>query len=209
MKKDWIGNKKTLGVTLGSSSHTNHERISNDFYATYPNTVKLLLTKLGQDGIFLNENIWENAVGEGHIADVLKSYGYNVKNTDIIDRGYKDTYVLDFILPLYKYYPFEIEDKFDILTNPPFKYATEWVYKSMQHLKDGCKLILLLRIQFLETTNRYKLFKQYPPKYVYVHSSRQSCGRNGQFTESNNAICFCWFIWEKGYKGETTLRWIE
>lgn len=68
---------------------------------------------------------------------------------------------------------------------------------------------MFLKIQFLEGQARKKLFEKYPPKYVYVNSKRQLCAMNGKFEKYNaTAICYCWFIWEKGWKGEPVIRWI-
>lgn len=58
------------------------------------------------------------------------------------------------------------------------------------------------------------MFKKYPPKYVYVFSSRQRCAMNGNFEkyanegESHGAVAYCWFMWEKGFKGDPVIRWI-
>ena len=79
----------------------------------------------------------------------------------------------------------------------------------MTLLKDDYYLILFLKIQFLEGQARKSLLKKYPPKYVYVNSARQKCAMNGEFEKYNTtAICYCWFIWQKGWKGETIVRWI-
>lgn len=68
---------------------------------------------------------------------------------------------------------------------------------------------MFLKIQFLEGQARKKLFEEYPPKYVYVNSKRQLCAMNGNFKKYKAiAICYCWFIWEKGWKGEPRIRWI-
>mgnify|MGYP000821112259 CR=1 FL=1 len=54
-----------------------------------------------------------------------------------------------------------------------------------------------------------EMFKKYPPKYIYVNSKRQLCAMNGEFEKYNaTAICYCWFIWQKNWKGETVIRWI-
>ena len=48
-----------------------------------------------------------------------------------------------------------------------------------------------------------------PPKYVYVFSKRTVCARNGDFENTKgSAVCYCWYIWEKGFKGEPVIRWI-
>jgi len=41
--------------------------------------------------------VWECAVGNGALAKVLETQGYDVKCTDIIDRGYPNTKVVDFL----------------------------------------------------------------------------------------------------------------
>lgn len=45
MKKDWTGNSKAIYTTLGASNHTNKEREVNDYYATEPKAIELLLEK--------------------------------------------------------------------------------------------------------------------------------------------------------------------
>jgi hypothetical protein len=177
-------------------------RQSEDFYATNPKALVLFLDKLSEDGIGLNYKVWECAVGMGHLADVLLDYGYEVRATDIVDRGYPNTYVLDFLTVTEKW-------DGDILTNPPFKLAEKFLEKGMELLEKGNKLFLFLKIQFLEGQKRKELFKTYPPKYVYCYSSRQQCCRDAEFEKFTATTQFyAWYIWEKGFKGETTIRWI-
>lgn len=126
---------------------------------------------------------------------------YNVKSTDLIDRNFGQSEI-DFL---------KQNEKFngDILTNPPYKYAKEFVEKSMDLIDDGFYCIMFLKIQFLEGQARRKLFENYPPKFVYVNSTRQLCAMNGNFGKyKSKAICYCWYIWEKGFHGEPTIRWI-
>lgn len=40
---DWTGNKNSIYMTLGASNHTAKEREENDYYATEPAAVELLL----------------------------------------------------------------------------------------------------------------------------------------------------------------------
>ena len=76
------------------------------------------------------------------------------------------------------------ENALDIITNPPYFCA--------------------------EGQKRYKLFKKYPPKRVYVFAKRLNCAKNGEFEKyKSSAIAFAWFIWEVGYAGKTELKWIE
>lgn len=126
-----------------------------------------------------------------------------VYSSDIIDRGYGDNF-----------FNFLKENKTslverDILTNPPYKYAEKFVEHALDIQAEGYYTIMFLKIQFLEGKARKKLFEKYPPKYVYVNSERQMCAMNGEFDKYNsNAVCYCWYVWQKGFKGEPIIRWI-
>lgn len=180
----------------------NAERQQEDFYATDPKALKLFLDKIAQDGFELNGRIWECACGQGHLSEELKRNGYDVKSTDLIDRDYGDG-VVDFLQCSTR------EWHTSILTNPPFKLAEQFVEKGIDLIQDGYHLCLFLKIQFLEGQKRKLLFEKYPPKYVYVYSSRQLCCKDGEFEKySATTQCYAWYIWEKGFAGETIIRWI-
>lgn len=200
--KDWTGNKKSTFVMLGASNHSEKERENNDYYATDPKALEIFLNKLKEDGIKLHNYIWECACGEGHLSKVLEKHGHKVWSTDLIDRGYGKGNT-DFL----KSIPNEWVG--DILTNPPYKYARQFVEKAMEVTRNSCYTIMFLKIQFLEGQARKEMFKKYPPKYVYVNSERQLCAMNGEFDKYKaTALCYCWFVWEKGFTGEPTIRWI-
>ena len=194
------------------------------FIGTDPKALELFLDRIDKDGIKLNNYIWECACGEGNLSKVLKSRGYTVFSSDLIDRGYNDL-TMDFLQytsktkivyrTLDKFWEDKIIDgpvdyvRLDILTNPPYKYALDFVKHALEIQADGYYTIMLLKIQFLEGKERYKFFQENPPKYVYVHSERQKCAINNQFENiKSSAVCYAWFIWEKGFKGDTIVRWI-
>ena len=78
--------------TLGSSNHTADERAANDYYATDPQAVEMLLALESFAPL-----IWEPACGEGHISKVLTANGYEVISTDLIYRGYGEPEPMDFL----------------------------------------------------------------------------------------------------------------
>lgn len=208
MSKDWTGNSRSYASVLGARNFAVEERETHDYYATDPKSLEILLERLKKDKIVLNNSIWECSCGEGHLSKVLEENNYTVTNTDLIDRGYnKNFQQLDFL----KTY---IEFDGDILTNPPYKYAKDFVEHSIECIKNNNYVIMFLKLQFLEGKARRKLFDKYPPKYVYVFSERQRCAMNGEFSKYKNngathgAVAYCWFIWQKGYNGEPTIRWI-
>ena len=201
MAKDWTGNGNSIYKTLGASNHTEEERENDDFYATDPVAAELLL-ELEQ----FSTNIWECACGEGHLSKVFEKHGHTVKSTDLIERGYGEGGVNFLNITDYVF-------DGDIITNPPYKYATDFIYKAIELIPDGHKVAMFLKIQFLEGKSRKKLFQQYPPKTVYVSSSRLLCAKNADFVGmkagGGSAVAYAWYVWEKGYTGHTELKWFN
>lgn len=180
---------------LGSSTHSEGEREENDFYATDPKAVELLL-----ELETFNQNILEGSCGQGHISEVLKKHGYNVYSSDLIDRGYGE------VKNFFDYKEFDG----DIITNPPYKMAQQFVEHALSIIPNGNKIAMFLKITFLEGKSRKKMFLTNPPKYVYVSSSRLSCAKNGDFEQiTSSAVAYGWFVWEKGFKGDTIIRWFN
>lgn len=196
--KDWIGNTKSVHSVLGASNHSIEQRAELDYYATDPKAVEKLLSVET-----FNPYVWECAAGEGHISKVLKEHHYNVKESDIVKRNY-DLEIMDFL----KYIPQKVRNDKDIITNPPYKYATEFVEHALDISMESVKVAMLLKIQFLESKKRQELFKKYPPKKIYVFTERINCAKNGKFDGTSSAVCYAWFVWEKGYKGSPQIDWI-
>lgn len=137
---------KCVFTSLGASNHAQEERQSEDYYATDPKALELILPH-----ITLHENVWECACGGGHLSEVLKRNGYKVYSTDLVDRGYQDR-VIDFLKADKPFFG-------DILTNPPYKYAQEFVEHALELLHKGNKLIMFLKVLFLESKARKSCLK--------------------------------------------------
>lgn len=185
---------------LGASNHSKEERENNDFYATDPIAIDKLL-----EVEELDKYIWECACGEGHLAKALKDRGHFVFASDLINRGYGIDGV-DFL----KCVDVALGD---IVTNPPYKYAKEFVLKGLELLEKGNKLCLFLKVQFLEGIARKKeIYDKFPPKKVYIFSKRVVCAKNGDFEAmkkgGGSAVAYAWYVWEKGYTGNTVINWI-
>lgn len=198
--KDWTGNSKSTFVTLGASNHTTDEREDNDFYATEPKALELLL-----DIEQFDPYVWECACGKGHLSEVLRKRGYIVRSTDLIDRGYGEGGV-DFL-------QYEGKHNGDIITNPPYKFAQEFVEKALEIIPDGNRVAMFLKLTFLESQNRRVMFRKYPPEIIYVSSSRLQCAKGGEFEKykqsGGTAVAYGWFIWRKGFTGEPKVRWFN
>ena len=190
-------NKHLSGTSLSGTS-VSRKRVEHDYYATPPESTTALLEREKFSG-----NILEPCCGEGHISEVLKDKGYNVISNDLIDRGYCE-FNEDFLSS-------DNLHSDNVVTNPPFKYAKEFIEKSLE-ITTG-KVAMFCKIQLLEGVSRKKMFENTPLKTVYVFTKRQSPLRNGSPTDENgkkwaSTMCFAWFVWEHGYKGKPTIEWI-
>lgn len=202
---DWTGNKNSIFKTIAASNHCTDERQEHDYYATDPKAVDALIKKEN-----LEHELWEPACGEGHLSKRLIELGHNVLATDLIYRNYGWGGV-DFLLK---------KDIFhgSIITNPPYKYCTEFILKALELITTGHHVYMFLKLTALEGKDRYdRIYSKHPPKKVYVFSKRIVCAKNGVFEVQNNkgesvkvssAVAYAWYVWEKGYNGPTIIEWI-
>ncbi|MBS6715314.1 MAG: NAD(P)-dependent oxidoreductase [Dialister sp.] len=177
------------------------KRADYDFYATPSEAVYALV-----DNVELSREIWEPACGTGSISKILKDFGFDVFSTDLIYRGYGETDSVDFL----KCRPDEPVRK-DIVTNPPYNLALDFVKRAVEIVDTGFLVCMLLKLTFLEGQKRREFFRRYPPQYVCVFSKRIGCARNGDFEamkKQSSAVAYAWFIWKKGFQGEPKIRWI-
>ena len=181
------------------------ERVTHDFYATDPKALKMLMEEYQfNEGSFL-----EPCVGNGNLANIIKDEfpGSEITCIDIVDRGYPNTIIHDFLT-------WETDEKFDnIITNSPYSIAKEFVEKGLSLLDEGGKMAMFLKVQFLEGMKRQLMFEKYPHKYMYVFTKRMPTWKNGQPKDENGkkwatTMCHAWFIWEKDSKAEPIIRWL-
>ena len=179
--------------TIGATNHSKKGRMDNDFYSTPRIAVEELLKIESFDG-----SILECACGTGAISKVLSEKIDNtIISKDLIDRGFGETGI-DFLKETTRYD--------NVITNPPFNLSKEFVEKAIEISNN--KVAFLMRIQFLEGKKRLELFNKNPPSRVYVFSYRLPYLRGDDEQPETSAMCLCWFIWNKSYKGDTILKWI-
>ena len=150
MAKDWVGGSAAVFKTLGASNHTDADRQREDYYATEPKATEWLCKLERFEG-----RILEPSCGEGHMSRVLEAAGYEVVSRDLVDRGYGE--VADFLAID------NLEWDGNIVTNPPYKYAQEFVEKALRIIPEGKKVAMFLKLTFLEGKARRALFRSTPP----------------------------------------------
>ena len=200
--KDWVGNGNSVFKTLGASNHAKVMREQDDFYATSPKAIDALLE---YEDICLPHEIWEPSCGTGCLSKRLIEHGFTVLSSDLVDRGFGKGGVNFFEedhMP---------ENVNCILTNPPYKFATQYVTHALSLLHEGGVLCLFLKTTFAEGQDRYrKIFAITPPRVILQCTERILCAPNADFSKTqSSAVSYAWWVWEKGWKGKTTFDWIN
>lgn len=159
-----------------------------DHYATPAWATEALLNKEK-----FSRTVWECACGDGAIVEVLKKYGHGVIATDIQNGE-------DF---------FEQRPSFliDIVTNPPFNQAEKFVWHALE--VGGNKVAMFLKLSFLESEGRKKLFEETPLETVYVFRKRVNLYPYGQEKPKNSGTtAYAWYVWNRNYKGAPKIKWL-
>jgi hypothetical protein len=158
--------------------------IKNDFVQT-PKEITEALLKLEK----FEGKILEPCCGAGAISNVLKSEGYDVISSDKFSYGYGDSKDL-----------FEVTEEYDnIITNPPFTQQQK-VKKHLLSLAKK-KVALLWYVKNLGNEIETKTSKNL--KTVYVFNKRID------WVETKLGWLFAWYVWEKGYEGDVTIKRIN
>lgn len=164
-----------------------------DFYPTPPWATFALI-----DNEDFKGDIWECACGDGAMSRVLEQTGNTVMSSDLFDRGYGEVGV-DFLSTPRK--------RTNIITNPPFHSAEEFVGACLNNAEQ--KFALLLRLAFLEGGGRQeRIFKKNAPATVWVFSERITFYPKGAVKKGSGTTAYAWFVWDKKHMGPTTLKWL-
>jgi hypothetical protein len=150
-----------------------------------------------------NENFkgetWECACGDGAMSKVLESACKKVSSSDLFDRGYGD-HGIDFTA--------SSRQVQNIITNPPYNSAEQFVDAGLKQSKN--KFALLLRLAFLEGANRSRtIFALHPPARVWVFSERITFYPAGAERKGSGTTAYAWYVWDKDAPNTTELKWFR
>ena len=201
-QKDWGGNIKTTWVTLAATNHSDTQREEFDYYATEPRAVEIWLNERKPQ---LTQTILEPSAGEGHMAEVLKSHGYNVICKDIVQRSYPLDGLWDFL-------KVEEHNPYSIVMNPPYKYALEFIEKAIEISDPGTDIWVFSKLQFLEGKERRKrLYDAQYLKEVDVYTGRVNCAKNGLIEKyKTSAVCYSFMRFNSIQSGDPPIiKWIN
>lgn len=171
-----------------------------DFFPTPPWATRAFLRHVFPRFSFADRvySVWEPACGEGHMSEVLKEQFRHVYASDVHDYGLKDQGIGAFVadkggldLDIAKC-PFEPEW---IITNPPFKLAQAFAERALKEATVG--VALLMRLAFLETLDRYDLFRRDPFAWVAPFAERVPMTKGRWDPEADTATSYAWFVWTR------------
>lgn len=170
---------KNLGVAFAGGHGARHE---DDFYPTPPEATVALMERCGR---YVGPVVHEPACGDGAMARVFEQYGRRVIATDLVDRGYGMGGV-DYLA--------DPPAAGSVITNPPFKWAAEFIEHTLAHDPDFCAM--LIKATFWNAAKRVPLFRRYTPNMILPLTWRLD------FTNRGSPTMDCiWCVWGSAVPG--------
>jgi hypothetical protein len=178
------------------SRNNNEKRSPKDFYQTPYELTRALL-----DREFFTADVLEPCAGQGAIVDVLKEWDRDVTSFDISDTENGDN---DFL-----WYGKQHEN---IITNPPFSLAMDFILKAKVIAK--YKFAMLLPLSYLHGKERYSVIykdTKFPLSTVFPFTRYITLSEEKtEFANKSGMIVYAWFVWDKiDRKRDPIIRWID
>lgn len=125
---------------------------------------------------------------------------HNVTYSDIVDRGFSGTIIIDFFQSCWK--------RDNIICNPPFNIASEFALHALKLTKNKIAMIFpvarLNAAHWIQGTPLRRVWlmtprPSMPPGHVIAAGDKPGSGK----------MDYCWLIWENEYKGNPELVWLR
>jgi hypothetical protein len=175
-------------------------READDFYPTPPAPTRAFIAA-EFNRLHQADYIWEPAAGDGAMLRELNAAGLRCNFSDLVDRGcgalLKDWFAFTRVTRLGD----------AVVTNPPFAPCNAdpgWVRHGMEVLGLDY-MALLLPLGWPSASGRAALWRDWPPKRVYVMRWRIDWTGRGASPVTN-----AWFVWDRrGMPGATQLLMLD
>lgn len=188
---------------MSSTNRNNAEkRHIADYYVTPVKDIVTFLGALDEEitlDVFDKENLILDPCAGGDISHKM-SYPTALKEYYALGSDYSQLHTLDIredslAETICNYLETELDyQPYLIISNPPFNQAIEFITKALDNVKDGGYVVMLLRLNFLETKARKEFFDTYMPKWIFVHHKRMSFTDKG----GTDSVAYCHMVWKKG-----------
>ena len=160
---------------------TRHSEYREDplgWYVEHPDVSIALFDQLDALGLGL-EVLHDPSCGQGNIVDVALARAIEATGADIVDRAAGRFAVRDFLQDTRAYR--------NIVCNPPYKRAVEFIRHGLAHVLPGGRVIMLAQLSFLASQERHSLFDQYC-SHVFAFSQRPSIPPGEELRRHGEAI---------------------
>ena len=81
-----------------------------------------------------------------------------------------------------------------VISNPPFCFAQEFIEKALRDVKRGGHVVMLLRLNYLESIGRLNFWTRHMPERIYVHAQRMSFTPDGK----TDSVAYMHAVWREG-----------
>ncbi|MES0008518.1 hypothetical protein NKJ64_25655 [Mesorhizobium sp. M0062] len=175
------------------------ERDPNDFYVEPYECSRSLFRLEAFEGL-----IWDPACGLGRIVVEARAAGFVAIGSDIIKRSELCELRSDFLSRSFR------PEFSNIVMNPPFGLAEEFVREAIDIVPNGGKVAAILPLVWLSGFSTKRDWLPLSPlKTVYPISPRPSMppGRviEAGIRPGNGTKDFSWLVWQKGYSSPPTV----
>jgi hypothetical protein len=190
-----------------SSTNRGYERHKTDYYVTPQEPIRVFLSEFLMDvgkNKFIDDKLdiyarpdrikWfdpcaggDNEFEMSYPAVINKEFGVEVDTLDIREDSCAKNKG-DYLITKLDYRPDVI------ITNPPFFIARQVIEKALEDVIDGGYIIMLLRLNFFGSKERFTFFKKQMPILAYVHQRRFSFTKD----KKTDSIEYMHAIWQKG-----------
>jgi hypothetical protein len=152
------------------------------------------------------KTLLEPSAGKGAIIRrvLLRHPAINITAVEIQHKFSKDLNELIPDVIIADFFTTDLEPFDRIIANPPFSQAENFIKHAYNSLSINGRMAFLLRLSFLASVKRYKLFEKLRPSNVLILSQRP------RFGGTNIDSCdYAWAIWDKCGTYVTTVDWIK
>jgi hypothetical protein len=190
-----------LDHSAQSGRHSFAER-GHDCYPTSPGATRALLQAES-----VPHFVWDPCCGTGTIVTELRTAGFEVVCSDLINYGIPITspgyYGTDFLLE--QRAPAGCQA---IVCNPPYRLAAQFVRHALTLVPFTA---MLLRLAFLESASRSDILEggQLAKVLVFRRRLPMMHRRNWDGPIASNSIAFAWFLWKRDWCGNPQIKRID
>lgn len=179
------------------------ERDPHDWYVE-PNECSAALFSLEK----FEGTVWDPACGLGRILNQARLAGLTAIGSDLVNRAMECVTTSDFLrrshTPVFD----------NIVMNPPFSLAEEFVREAIRIVPQGGKVAAILPLVWVSGfSSKRDWLPVSPLKTLFSISPRPSMppGRVIQsgIKPGNGTKDFAWLVWQKGYTGATSLKFMN